>query len=259
VAAGGAEERREALSLAALAASAKGVELSPEALAEFARALRGRDSPERAEPDSCPDSSPESGHESGGNHETEPGPEFGTDKQNPGEDRGAGRGREEARALRKKLLTAQGPLLRLLNGLPGKDGKRWIALPFSTDDGFEGCLRILLRPQAAAYRVERMGLDIRRRGKNTGAGEPAWSFILRADGAETGEPGAANPRETPLLEVFCRPAPGPAGTLERELAALLGLPPDSVRVRDKPFPANTAAFAAVFAEDSRDRIIPSLS
>jgi hypothetical protein len=54
-----------------------------------------------------------------------------------------------------------------------------------------------------------------------------------------------------LLEVFrYPPAPGPAEAevLERELAALLELPPDSVRVREEPFPA--------FAEDSRDRTMP---
>ncbi|MDR1024440.1 MAG: hypothetical protein LBL56_01840, partial [Treponema sp.] len=106
-------ELREALSLAALAASAKGVELSPEALAEYARALRGR----RQEEDSSPGAESESGGDSG--------PEPGTEGQGRGGNHGAERGRKEAPdrvpkpALREKILAAQAPLLRLLNRLPG--------------------------------------------------------------------------------------------------------------------------------------------
>jgi hypothetical protein len=268
-------ELRESLSLATLAASAKGVELSPEALAEYARALRGRRQKEASS-----DSDPESGADSG--------PEPETDGQDRRGNYRTGKGRKEAPdrapkpALREKILAAQAPLLRLLNRLPGRGGERWIVLPFSTDDGFEACLRVLLRPCPGpeTCRVERLSLDIRHRGKagpkgpegakaetagartaGPGIAEPetAWSFMLRVGGMETTGAETAGAStvgsqgvQPPLLEVFHHPPPGPteAEVLERELAVLLELPPDSVRVRDEPFPA--------FAEDSRDRTIPLL-
>jgi hypothetical protein len=223
--AAGAEggEVREALSLAALAAHAKGVDLSPEALADYARALRrGReqDSPVEERPES-----PAEGGENGGEG---------------GEEAAGHRTLQKVpqETLKTRVLAAQGPLLSLLNRLPDKGGRRWIVLPFSLDRRLECCLRILLVPQAgpAAYRAERLSLDI------MGGEEPgsprSWTFHFR---------------DTPRLEIFCRPAPAreEAEALEGELAALLGLPPGSVRFGDGEFPA--------FAEDSRDWTLPSLN
>jgi hypothetical protein len=209
---GGAEggEFREALSLAALAARAKGLELSPKALADYARALlRGR------EPDS-----PEAGDE-----EDAGPPAFSKAPPETPRER-----------LKARVLGAQGPLLSLLNKAPDREGRRWIVLPFSPEPGLTCCLRILLVPQAgpAAYRAERLNLDIC--GGEGPESPGSWSFQLW---------------DSPRLEVFCRPAPGPSGAkaLEGELGALLGLPPDSVRVRE--FPA--------FAEDCRDRSLPSVN
>jgi hypothetical protein len=216
------EEFREALTLAALAARAKGVELSPEALAQYARALlRGREGDSRED----------------GEAEDRYGRETDTGMETPkaGDRRGRGKGAAEenrAAALKERVLGAGGPLLDLLNNLPGHGGKRWIVLPFSTDGSLECCLRILLVPQTgpALYRAERVGLDIRRREEPG----PAWSF--RMDTAE--------PAGTPLLEIVCCPARARTEALERELADLLGLPPESVRFGNGQFP--------VLAEDSRD-------
>ena len=217
-------EFREALTLAALAARAKGVELSPEALAKYARALlRGLEGDSRED----------------GEAEDRYGRETDTGMETPkaGDRRGRGKGAAEenrAAALKERVLGAGGPLLDLLNKLPGHGGKRWIVLPFSTDGSLECCLRILLVPQTgpALYRAERVGLDIRRREEPG----PAWSFVFRMDTAE--------PAGTPLLEIVCCPARARTEALERKLADLLGLPPESVRFGNGQFP--------VLAEDSRD-------
>jgi hypothetical protein len=245
-------EFREALSLAALAARAKGVELSPEALTEYARALlRGRraDRPaegEAAPEDRNPDQKPGTGLPRGAEAKDRENRREADTKGRGAGDRGGGgqeAGKESAGsipALRERILGTRA-IPGLLNRLPEQGGKRWIVLPFSMDGLFECCLRILLVPQAgsAAYRAERLGLDIRRREEPG----PAWTFIFRTDTLES----AGNPS----LEVFCRPAPGRAEALEQELAALLDLPPGSVRVRNEQRP--------LFAEDSRDWILPSIN
>jgi hypothetical protein len=288
---------REALSLAALAAAAKGVEASPEALAEYARALlrgrrRGETSPQGEGADSGAgdrDSGekPEAGgggipgKGAGGRRAKDPA-EGGEAGEESGESPGKG---AAGRALRERVLAAQGPLLGLLNKLPGKGGTRWVVLPFSLDNGLEGCLRILLRPlngvpaeggTAGRMAAERLGLDLR-------YGEESWTFTLWAEpaglstarpspaGAPIGDPAgipsgapAAGPpaaessptRGSPAwpslsLEVSrCPPfRPGEGESLGRELAGLLGLAPGKPRIRGE-FPP--------LAEDSRDWTLPSL-
>jgi hypothetical protein len=274
-AAAGAEnaaEFREALSLAALAARAKGVDLPPEALVEYARALlrgRGKNSPDgeadSAEGDRDPGAKPEDGTNNEVPRKTgaetksrESSREADTSIKDPktGDRPGKNGGKEAAEesaargpALRGRILGGQGPLLSLLNRWPEKSGKRWRVLPFAMDGPLDGplecCLRILLAPQPGteAYRADCLGLDIRRREKP----ETAWTFIARTG---TGEPAGTRPLS---LEVFRRPVPLRAETraLEHELAGLLDLPPDSVRVRAEPFP--------IFAEDSRDWTLPSVN
>jgi hypothetical protein len=227
-------EFREALSLAALAARAKGVELSPEALMEYARALfRGREAAPSTDREGDPaegDSAEEEEADfTAGNGEPDKKPENGDAKR--------------GKALRERVLGTQGPLLSLLNSLPGKGGKHWIVLPFSAGGSLECCLRILLVPRTgpAAYRAERLSLDIRRREEPG----PAWIFTFRLN---TADPAGARPLS---LDVFCRQTRAGTKFLERELAELLGLPPDSVRVQNGHTP--------VFAEDCRDWTLPSLN
>jgi hypothetical protein len=135
--------------------------------------------------------------------------------------------------IRELALGAQGPLLGILNRLPGKDGKRWIVLPFSLE-GLDICLRVLL----AGSRAELMGLDIR-------GGEGIWRFILRPRDPPAGA------QDSPWsLEICQSPASGEGRTkvLEGELAESLGIPAGELRVRRAP----------VFAE-SRDWILPSVN
>jgi hypothetical protein len=139
--------------------------------------------------------------------------------------------------IRKLALAAQDPLLGILNRLPGKDGKRWIVLPFSLE-GLDVCLRILL----AGGRAELMGLDIRDE-------EEVWRFVLHP-----GIPGpGGTDREPPWSLEFSRsPAPGKGRikAVERELADFLGLPAERIRAGEGEAP--------VFAE-SRDWTLPSIN
>jgi hypothetical protein len=158
-----------------------------------------------------------------------------------GEDFGDSPGKEapdkDGPFIQKIALAAQGPLLAILNQLPGKDGKRWIVLPFSLE-GLDVCLRILL----AGPRIELMGLDIQE-------GDGDWRFILRPDIPVSRRPGEEPPWS---LEVSRSPAPGKGRVkaMERELAGFLGLPPGKLRVRGEELP--------VFAE-CRDWTLPSIN
>jgi hypothetical protein len=227
---------REALALAALASSAKGLELSPQALAAYARSLLHGSPPADGEAEA-----PAGKAEVPGETESPAEPAV---AERPG-DRGSGGknapGKEapdrDGPGIRKLALAAQEPLLDALNQAPGKDGKRWIVLPFSLE-GLDICLRILL----AGTRACLMGLDI-------WDGEGAWRFIVHP-----GDPGAGDGGEDPpwSLELSRSPAPvkGRAGALERELAEFLGLPRERLRVHGEELP--------VFAE-SRDWTLPSVN
>ncbi|MDR2745933.1 MAG: hypothetical protein LBB77_00675, partial [Treponema sp.] len=138
-------------------------------------------------------------------------------------------------------LAAQGPLLGVLNRLPGKDGKRWIVLPFSLEK-LDICLRILLD----GSRVCLMGLDI-------WDGEGAWRFILHPAGPDSRDRDHGEGTPPPWsLEVSRSPAPGESRiqAVERELAEFLGLPPENIKFLGDKLPA--------FAE-SRDWTLPSIN
>jgi hypothetical protein len=246
---------REALALAALASAAKGLELSPGALALYAGALlRGKIPEEGAESPRNQDSrAPDAGEGEAGDSGDPSSQAFGRAARDSGESP-AGPGErapgKSPASLRESALAAQGPLLRVLNRLPGREGKRWILLPFSLG-GLDICLRVLLAPLCGegrvpglpgAYRAERMGLDLRR-------GEEAWRFILYP-GRAPAEGGPAASGAPGLLKFFRIPAPGRGRirAMERELAEFTGLPRAAVRWEDLPS----------FAE-SRDWTLPSLN
>jgi hypothetical protein len=130
-------KNRAALSLAAAAAESKGVELQPKGLESYAEAV----DPDRKRQD-------------GGEHKGR---------------RDRNREQKEAvinaSSLKETALAAaeKDPLLYLLNRLPGKDGRRWIVLPFDfTENGREYfvSMRILLDGDKAANRASCMALDI---------------------------------------------------------------------------------------------------
>jgi hypothetical protein len=112
--------RPETLSLAATAAADKGVELTQAALKKYASALSL--DPER-----------ENASKEGKKAETE---NFNSLLQNPSK-------------LKDYILQTadRSPLLRLMNQLPGRNGQRWLALPFhfsSPGAEYSACLKILL-------------------------------------------------------------------------------------------------------------------
>ncbi|MDR3247580.1 MAG: hypothetical protein LBT39_02235 [Treponema sp.] len=247
-------------SLAAMAAVAKGVELNPETLAKYARTLlRGKEQGDRAAEDGD--------KAANGDAETDGGLLGGkAAKESPAI--------PEGRYLRERVLAAQGPLTNVLNKLPGKEGKRWVVLPFSTGDGLDVCLRILLTPPNAGGRtgaeldVEYMVMDIR-------DAESCWTFKLcpLANGTSSAAPpgsssvappgtsaGGQTGEDAPpalqnfSLELARDPALAPARqkALEQELAALLGMDAEQVHIRE-------AGEFLLFAEDKRDWTLRSIN
>ena len=231
---------REALALAALASAAKGLELTPQALAAYAKALLHGLSPEDGEADSPAEKA--GGQAAEGRRVPVERPEPPGDRDSGarngaafgGEDRGSGAspkkgnpGSYSPASIQKLALAAQDPLLDILNRVPGKDGKRWIVLPFSLE-GLDLCLRFLL----AGPRAELMGLDVR-------DGELVWRFILRPGISGAGDTGHGEEGPPPWsLELSRSPAPGKGWikAVERELAEFLGLPPEKIRVRGEELP-----------------------
>jgi hypothetical protein len=141
--------------LAAAAAAGKRVVLSPEALARYATALAvpGQDAPEDEE-------------------------EAGTErKDTPGEAPGFSKPRERGDFAER--IEGRLPLLGVLNRIPGRDGRRWISLPFSFEQDGVVCgvsLRILVADtNGIPWKAERMALDIR-------TGQRRWSFMLENAG-----------------------------------------------------------------------------
>jgi len=140
-------KNREALSLAAAAAESKGVELQPKSLEEYAQAV---DPDWRRRQDS------------------EQGEQRGKRKRGDGEKEEAPLQKTaaiSAAGLEKMALEGAGKdtLLAILNRLPGKDGKRWVVLPFDFSDNgreFKVSLRILLETGKTINRADCMALDI---------------------------------------------------------------------------------------------------
>jgi len=200
-----AARAREALALAASAAEAKGVELGPKGLAAYAEAIdpgweKRQGSGER------------DARQDGG-------------RQGDGEKKGALPKAEplSAGGLREIALESAeaNPLLAVMNRLPGRDGRRWIVLPFEFDRGgreFRVSMRVLLDGEApAASRPARMVLDIAEAGRG-------WLFALELAG------GAA-----PRLAVSLRPElpVAEAGSLARELSGATGIPAERISVKSR--------------------------
>ncbi|WP_041611015.1 hypothetical protein [Treponema primitia] len=131
-----------------------------------------------------------------------------------GED-GAGQFRDLA-----DRVEAETPLLGLLNRARGRDGKRWVTLPFSfTAEGveFKVSLRIVLTDtNTIPWKASRLFLDIyseRRR----------WAFMLE-------NPGGKGSRA--VVGIFPSLEPGRGISLEKELLTLLGPLAEQVTLRD---------------------------
>jgi hypothetical protein len=243
---------REALSLAALAAEHKGVELSPRALAEYAAAL---DPAESADPDAG--GGPEGGadRESGGGS----GAEAGTGEGGrPEAEAGGFRGNPAGLKLKIQETMKKSPLLTLLNSIPGKDGRRWIVLPFSFSSKgilYKVSMRILLCPLVSKTAVERLALDIVRfdqaenkakahsdREDSTGGKtENRRLFIV-----DKGNPSRLDFRLKPF------PEKRRVHTLSRKLSELLKIPGEHIFIRNFEDSFD-------FMADSRINVLPSVN
>jgi hypothetical protein len=176
--------------------------LSPEALGSYAAALAA------GEPDG---EAPE--HGDGGNQGEPPGEDARHPFSEPhGDDKGLFAERIEGRL----------PLLGVLNRIPGRDGRRWISLPFSFQSGgvdYKVSLRIALTDtNGIPWKAERMALEVK-------TGQRRWSFMLENAPAEAGRRCARA-----VCGVWPPLKPGAA----RGLRKLLGSVAGKVVLRDSP-------------------------
>lgn len=217
----GGESRAPARALAAVAAAAKGLGLTGEALEAYAAAL------DPGYPD-LSEGNPGGGGQDGGG-------------RNRGGRQNAGQDPLEPETIKKTAEEAEAasPLLKILNRLPGKNQERWVTLPFtffSENVEFKVSLRILLKSRGSyGYEAERLALDI-------GLVSRRWLFVLD------------KPQETvPKLDVYV--VPPPEGTsplaLEGELREILGNIGGNIRVK-------TSGKMPFFA-DSRDETLRSIN
>ncbi|MDR0502566.1 MAG: hypothetical protein LBH16_04520 [Treponema sp.] len=163
-----AETFREALSLAAAAAESKGVELQQKGLEAYAQTF----DPDWTE-----------SKENGGRRQRNKDQSEKEEEKSPPKTFSITAADLKERALEH----ARGDsLLAILNRLPGKNGQRWIVLPFhfSEGDGYTGgvytgrdfsvSLRILLDAQSVSNRAALMAMDIKINN------ERKWLFVMES-------------------------------------------------------------------------------
>jgi hypothetical protein len=219
---------REARALGAAAAADKGLSLNPRALEEYAQAITGDGG-----------FGADSGGSEGQDHPEETpaneAEETGKAGNIPAEET---QDRETTKELQKKIrsIEAKNPLLRLLNSIPGKNGRRWIVLPFYFASGgieIGVSVRILLYNQKLETGVERLAVDLT-------AGNRHWLFVLE-------KPGRAGSR----ADIYLQPLPEGSSRsgLEAELRELLRERVDRVTLHPGEFPL----------ADGRDNALPSVN
>jgi hypothetical protein len=205
-------KNREALSLAAAAAESKGVELTAQGLEQFAEAI-DPDWQKRQNPD---ERNRKRQHKN-------------TDEQE-----------KESAIPKTSLFSAAGikemalhaaeknPLLALLNKLPGKNGQRWMAFPFSfSEDGreYKVSLRILLETEhQTSNHAVRMALDIAE--NETGH---RWLFVANGPN-KYGMPAASG------LTVYLQPElpPQARASFADTLSGLMEIPLERISVKTRP-------------------------
>jgi len=218
---GAAAKIREALSLAAAAAESKGVELHPKGLEAFAEAI----DPEWQKREDT-DGHGQRGRRNNNRQQQEE--ENAPDKTGPAKIAAI-----TAASLKQMALESaeKNPLLSILNRLPGKNGRRWIVLPFSFDEGgreFKVSLRILLEADQSPHHAVCMAatcvaLDI-------AESERHWLFALES---ANGLLAAGLPAKR--LSVYLQPELPPAAhaPFARELSDLLEIPLERISIRNR--------------------------
>ncbi|MDR2158880.1 MAG: hypothetical protein LBP23_02305 [Treponema sp.] len=121
------------------------------------------------------------------------------------------------------------PLLRLLNRIPGKNGRRWIVLPFAFTEGgkeYGISLRIMLEGDRC-----RMALDMAE--KQNGETLYRWLFVMER---VSGKP--------PSLTVSLWPGRREAElrSLKKELGAFLELPRDHIQIKNADNKMDSSGF-----------------
>jgi hypothetical protein len=249
-------QNRETLSLAAAAAQDKGVELSPKGLETFAGTI---------DPDwQKRDSGRRNPH---GRRERE---KKAGNTINDGETSSAAKAASypmSASSLRDMILeTAEKePLLAILNKLPGKNGRRWIVLPFDLNESgreFRVSLRILLEGENPAESCpKRMVVDIVENCEGQSARR--WLFVpVRKSPVSTGsaagtdaisEGGTATATKDDVvtqLTLYLQPElpPKALALTARKLAQAMKMPLDCVFVRNlaEPFPGESDSANELF-------------
>jgi hypothetical protein len=243
------ESPRTAAALAAAAAAAKGVKLNRGALEKYAAAADPEYPANR--PESRDRAADSGGNSGGGGSHGSGGREQGEENRpaSPGGKRRTGAALTAGDAagadtLRDKILHAgeRDPLLDLLNRLPGKNGQRWIVIPFSVagETGeFRVSLRLLLHEVPPGGYPGRLALDISGGGKNG----LHWLFVFD-------KPAEGDPR----LQVRLWPPEGKKRLdfFKKELSRLFLFHPKQISVQ------NDGEFS-VFAMDCRDNVLPSVN
>jgi hypothetical protein len=205
---GAAAKNREALSLAAAAAESKGVELHPKALEGFAEAV-DPDWQKRQEP-------------GGRNQRGRQDKRHQREEENAPPKTGPAKiAAITAAGLRERALESaeKDPLLAVLNRLPGKNGGRWIVLPFNFDEGgreFNVSMRILLETDKALNRATCVALDIVE-------SEQHWLFVLES----------ASGLPSNRLTVYLQPElpPKAHSSFVRELSGLMEIKPKRILIK----------------------------
>jgi hypothetical protein len=217
---------RDAAALAAAAAADKGVELSPEALENYADAIDPGDSQ----------------------------PEGRGSPEGRGDERRRGAQEEEPlepENIREKAgeIEADKPFLRILNQIPGKNGRRWLVFPLVFFPGgveFRVSIRILLKENPLFdQRVERLAVDVSSEDRR-------WLFILD----KAGTPQAR-------IDISIDPPPEKArfAALEGEIRGILKEFAGQIGLWNKGEGAlpGVAPGAASFGADSRNEVLPSVN
>jgi hypothetical protein len=218
---------REARALGAAAAADKGLGLEPWALEEYAQAIAGEGGLEA-----------DSGGSGGRDHPGEAADDAGKTGKAGSVPADAAQDGEIEEEFQEKIrrIEAEKPLLRRLNRISGKNGRRWIVLPFHFASGgteIGVSVRILLYNQEFGTRAERLALDLT-------AGDRHWLFVLD-------KPGGAGSRADVYLQPPFEEASRPG--LEAELRELLGKWADQVILHRGEFSL----------EDGRNDALPSIN
>ena len=226
-----AAKQREALSLAAAAALGKGVELSPKALEAYAAAI---------DP-TFPDRRGSGGQgQRQGRRDTRTSPAEGQ----TGEKSTASPLTSPITAadLREAVLesAAEDPLLATLNRLPGKNGRRWIVLPFAfgKDGEFHVSMRVLLEgDNPAECHASRMIIDIAKYDP------PSQRWLFAAEWQKGALAG---------LSVFVQPGQSPEthARLALDLSRHMEIPPERISVGNYSgsFPCESLGYSQFSAQ-----------